>query len=85
MEGEQGMCVRVCVCVREVTYILSVSCEMGKLYHLVPKLAEDLDKFLKSADSLQLLQGNQHLHTYIKPTSFSALYCIKVAFIMCFI
>jgi len=43
-------------------YILSVSREMGKLYHLVPKLAEDLDKFLKSADSLQLLQGNQHLH-----------------------
>lgn len=46
---------------------------MGELHHLVSELAEDLDKFLKSADSLQLLQGNQNLPNYIKVTSLQMI------------
>lgn len=34
---------------------------MGKLHHLVAKLAENLDEFLEGADSFQMVQGNQDL------------------------
>lgn len=40
------------------THVLSVSGEVGKLYHLIAKLAENLYKFLEGADSFQMVEGN---------------------------
>lgn len=34
---------------------------MGKLHHLIAELAENLYKFLEGADSLQVVEGYQHL------------------------
>lgn len=45
----------------QATHVLPVSGEMGKLHHLVAKLAENLDEFLEGADSFQMVQGNQDL------------------------
>lgn len=43
------------------THVLSVSGEVGKLHHLIAKLAENLYKFLEGADSFQMVEGNQDL------------------------
>lgn len=63
----------VCVCVCVVvfgqekktpphsTHVLSVPGEVGKLHHLISKLAENLHKLLEGADSFQMVQGNQDL------------------------
>lgn len=44
------------------THILSVSCEVSELHHLVAKLAENLYKFLEGADSFQMVKGYQDLN-----------------------
>lgn len=43
------------------THVLPVSGEVGKLHHLIAKLAENLHKFLEGADSFQMVEGNQDL------------------------
>lgn len=43
------------------THVLPVSGEVGKLNHLIAKLAENLHKFLEGADSFQMVEGNQDL------------------------
>lgn len=43
------------------THVLSVSCEVSKLHHLIAKLAENLYKFLEGADSFQMVEGYQDL------------------------
>lgn len=53
------------------THVLSVSCEVGKLHHLVAKLAENLYKFLEGADSFQMVEGYQDLRGAAK----SKRYC----------
>lgn len=50
----------------QTTHILSVSRQMGKLHHLVAKLAKDLHKLLEGADPLQLVQRHQHLRGKVK-------------------
>lgn len=44
---------------------------MGKLHHLVAKLAENLDKLLEGADSLQMVQGDQDLKEETRSESVS--------------
>lgn len=43
------------------THILSVSCEVSKLHHLVAKLAENLHKLLEGADSFQFVKCYKNL------------------------
>lgn len=43
------------------THVLSVSRKVGKLHHLVAKLAKYLYEFLEGADSFQMVEGNQDL------------------------